>query len=74
MPIPRLNRPSTVAVPEGVDEALVRSILLNRYNLEIGAGPGALAGKVWRFGLMGHSASAKNAVHPLGYGARKVTG
>ena len=60
--LPQLN---TVAVPEGVDEALVRSILLNRYNLEIGAGLGTLAGKVWRFGLMGHSATAKNVIFCL---------
>lgn len=60
--LPQLN---SVAVPEGVDEAKVRSILLNRYNLEIGAGLGALAGKVWRFGLMGHSATAKNVVFCL---------
>jgi len=33
---------------------------LNDYNLEIGAGLGALAGKVWRIGLMGHAASEKN--------------
>jgi alanine-glyoxylate transaminase/serine-glyoxylate transaminase/serine-pyruvate transaminase len=60
--LPQLN---TVAIPEGVDEALVRATLLNRYNLEIGAGLGALAGKVWRFGLMGHSANAKNVIFCL---------
>jgi len=60
--LPQLN---AVSVPEGVDEARVRSTLLNRYNLEIGAGLGALAGKVWRFGLMGHSASAKNVIFAL---------
>ena len=36
-----------------IDEAVVRSRLLNDFNLEIGAGLGALAGKVWRIGLMG---------------------
>ena len=40
-------------VPEGVDEAAVRAELLMTYNLEIGAGLGALPGKVWRIGLMG---------------------
>ena len=60
--LPQLN---AVAIPAGVDEALVRSTLLNRYNLEIGAGLGALAGKVWRFGLMGHSATAKNVIFCL---------
>jgi len=55
--LPQLN---AVTIPEGVDEALVRSRLLNEYNLEIGAGLGALAGKVWRIGLMGHSSRAEN--------------
>ncbi|WP_246540083.1 pyridoxal-phosphate-dependent aminotransferase family protein [sulfur-oxidizing endosymbiont of Gigantopelta aegis] len=55
--LPQLN---AVTIPEGVDEAAVRSRLLNEYNLEIGAGLGALAGKVWRVGLMGHSSRAEN--------------
>ena len=55
--LPQLN---AVTIPEGVDEALVRSRLLNEYNLEIGAGLGSLAGKVWRIGLMGHSSRAEN--------------
>ena len=58
--LPQLN---TVTIPEGVDEAAVRSILLNDYDLEIGAGLGALAGKVWRIGLMGHAASRKNILY-----------
>lgn len=52
--LPQLN---AVNVPAGVDEALVRARLLERYGLEIGAGLGALTGKVWRIGLMGASAS-----------------
>ncbi len=52
--LPQLN---AVAVPAGVDEARVRARLLERWNLEIGAGLGALAGKVWRIGLMGQSAT-----------------
>jgi alanine-glyoxylate transaminase/serine-glyoxylate transaminase/serine-pyruvate transaminase len=44
-------------VPDGIDEAQVRSVLLNGHGLEIGAGLGALAGKVWRIGLMGQSAT-----------------
>ena len=55
--LPQLN---SVTIPEGVDEAAVRSRLLNEFNLEIGAGLGALAGKVWRIGLMGHSSRAEN--------------
>jgi alanine-glyoxylate transaminase/serine-glyoxylate transaminase/serine-pyruvate transaminase len=57
--LPQLN---AVSIPEGVDDATVRSRLLNEYNLEIGAGLGALAGKVWRIGLMGHSARAENVL------------
>ena len=55
--LPQLN---TVAVPDGVDEALVRKNLLAYHGLEIGAGLGALAGKVWRIGLMGTSSSANH--------------
>jgi alanine-glyoxylate transaminase/serine-glyoxylate transaminase/serine-pyruvate transaminase len=52
--LPQLN---AVTVPAGIDEAQVRARLLERFGLEIGAGLGALAGKVWRVGLMGQSAS-----------------
>ena len=45
---------------EGVDEAAVRNRLLQDYNLEIGAGLGPLAGKIWRIGLMGHTARPEN--------------
>ena len=38
----------------------VRGRLLNEFNLEIGAGLGDLAGKVWRIGLMGHASRAEN--------------
>ena len=55
--LPQLN---AISVPEGVDEALVRSILLSDYDLEIGAGLGAMAGKVWRVGLMGHASNPRN--------------
>ncbi len=56
---PQLN---AVTIPAGVDEAEVRGRLLNEYNLEIGAGLGALVGKVWRIGLMGHSSRAENII------------
>ncbi len=52
--LPQLN---TVIVPEGVDEAAVRSFVLAKWDLEIGAGLGPLKGKVWRIGLMGASAT-----------------
>ncbi len=51
--LPQLN---TVIVPEGIDEASVRTQMLNDHQIEIGAGLGALAGKVWRIGLMGYGA------------------
>jgi alanine-glyoxylate transaminase/serine-glyoxylate transaminase/serine-pyruvate transaminase len=55
--LPQLN---AVYLPEGVDDAAVRSQLLEEYNLEIGAGLGALAGKAWRIGLMGYGARREN--------------
>jgi alanine-glyoxylate transaminase/serine-glyoxylate transaminase/serine-pyruvate transaminase len=61
--LPQLN---AVSVPEGVDEAKVRSALLNEYDLEIGAGLGTMAGKIWRIGLMGHASSRKNVLLCLG--------
>ncbi len=57
--LPQLN---AVTVPEGVDEGAVRKALLEDFNLEIGAGLGALAGKVWRIGLMGHASNQKNVM------------
>ncbi len=61
--LPQLN---AVTIPDGVDEAAVRGRLLNEFNLEIGAGLGALAGKVWRIGLMGHASNVKNVMFCLG--------
>ena len=61
--LPQLN---PVAIPAGVDDGMVRSRLLNEYNLEIGAGLGALAGKVWRIGLMGFSSRPENILLCLG--------
>jgi len=55
--LPQLNM---VVVPEGVDEAAVRAHLLNEAGIEIGAGLGALAGKVWRVGLMGYASREEN--------------
>ncbi|MFZ5501927.1 MAG: pyridoxal-phosphate-dependent aminotransferase family protein [Pseudomonadota bacterium] len=62
----RLAQLNAVAIPEGVDEAAVRGALLNDYNLEIGAGLGAMAGKVWRVGLMGHASNTSNILICLG--------
>ena len=55
--LPQLN---AVSIPPGIDEALVRKQLLHDYDLEIGAGLGQLAGKVWRIGLMGFSSRPSN--------------
>jgi alanine-glyoxylate transaminase/serine-glyoxylate transaminase/serine-pyruvate transaminase len=52
----RLPELTTVKVPDGVDSAAVRKYLLERHDLEIGAGAGEFASSVWRIGLMGHNA------------------
>ncbi|MFP4379676.1 MAG: pyridoxal-phosphate-dependent aminotransferase family protein [Candidatus Sumerlaeia bacterium] len=55
--LPMLN---AVTIPDGVDEAAVRKTLLVDHAIEIGAGLGPLAGKIWRIGLMGHTARPEN--------------
>lgn len=57
--LPQLN---SVFIPEGVDDAALRTTLLNDYSLEIGAGLGAFAGKVWRIGLMGAACNQRNVM------------
>ncbi len=57
--LPQLN---AVYIPEGVDDAAVRGALLKDYSLEIGAGLGDFAGRVWRIGLMGYSAREDNVL------------
>ena len=57
--LPQLN---AVTIPEGADDLTVRQRLHREYNLEIGAGLGALAGKVWRIGLMGHGCTPANTL------------
>jgi alanine-glyoxylate transaminase/serine-glyoxylate transaminase/serine-pyruvate transaminase len=61
--IPQLN---AVSIPDGVDDAGVRARLLDEFDLEIGAGLGPLAGKIWRIGLMGHSSRPKNIAYCIG--------
>lgn len=61
--LPQLN---AVSIPEGADDAEVRSRLLTEHQLEIGAGLGDLAGKVWRIGLMGHASRIENITLCLG--------
>ena len=58
----RLWTLNPVRVPDGVDEAAVRKHLLDEFNIEIGAGLGPLAGKIWRIGLMGASSSPRLVV------------
>ena len=58
--LPQLN---TIYIPDNVNDAEARSRLLHEFNLEIGAGLGTLAGKVWRIGLMGQSSNEKNINH-----------
>ena len=55
--LPQLN---SVIVPDGIDEPRVRADMLNKHGIEIGAGLGDLAGKIFRIGLMGTSSSPEN--------------
>ncbi|MBW8885361.1 MAG: alanine--glyoxylate aminotransferase family protein, partial [Planctomycetia bacterium] len=57
--LPQLN---AVFFPAGVDDAAIRSALLNRFGIEIGAGLGAYKGKVWRIGLMGFGSRPGNVL------------
>ncbi|TAE33941.1 MAG: alanine--glyoxylate aminotransferase family protein [Cytophagales bacterium] len=59
--LPNLN---SVFLPDGLDEVQLRSQLLNQYNIEVGGGLGAFAGKIWRVGIMGESAT-RNHVNML---------
>ncbi len=72
-PAHRLPQLTTVKVPEGVDEAGCRRALLETYGIEIGAGAGQLAGRVWRIGCMGNVARRRN-VFALLEALREVLG
>jgi peptide/nickel transport system substrate-binding protein len=64
---PATHRATTinvVAVPDGVDEAKVRARLLDM-GVEMGGGLGALAGKVWRVGVMGYNAQPERVARFL---------
>jgi len=58
----RLWTLNTIRVPAGLDEAAVRKTLLTMYNIEVGAGLGPLAGKIWRVGLMGASSTPQTVL------------
>jgi alanine-glyoxylate transaminase/serine-glyoxylate transaminase/serine-pyruvate transaminase len=62
----RLWTLNAVRTPDGVDEAAVRRTLLTTFNLEVGAGLGPLAGKIWRVGLMGASSTPQTLLQFLG--------
>jgi alanine-glyoxylate transaminase/serine-glyoxylate transaminase/serine-pyruvate transaminase len=57
--LPQLNM---VVIPEGVDDAAARGRLLEQFGIEVGGGLGALAGKVWRVGLMGYASREDNVL------------
>ena len=59
-PAERLVNLNAVRVPPGSDEAAVRQRLLTDHQIEIGAGLGPLAGRIWRIGLMGSGATVQN--------------
>jgi alanine-glyoxylate transaminase/serine-glyoxylate transaminase/serine-pyruvate transaminase len=61
----RLPQMNAVKVLPGVDEAEVRRRMLLDYNLELGAGLGDLKGRIWRFGIMGHSCNMQNVMLSL---------
>jgi alanine-glyoxylate transaminase/serine-glyoxylate transaminase/serine-pyruvate transaminase len=58
----RLWTLNAVRVPDGVDEAAVRRRLLDSFSIEIGAGLGPLAGRIWRVGLMGAGSTLSNVL------------
>ena len=57
--LPQLN---AVILPPSLNEAETRKSLLNDYNIEVGAGLGGLAGKIWRIGLMGYASNKRNVM------------
>jgi len=62
----RLPQLTSVWLPEGVDDTKVRGELRDRFGIEVGGGLGELAGKGWRFGLMGHGARERSVTAVLG--------
>jgi alanine-glyoxylate transaminase/serine-glyoxylate transaminase/serine-pyruvate transaminase len=51
---------NTPKVPQGVDDAKVRTTLLKEHGIEIAGGFGPLAGKIFRIGLMGPLATTEH--------------
>ena len=61
----RLWMLNAIRIPDGIDDAAVRSRLLSEYSLEIGGGLGEFKGKLWRIGLMGESSTKANVMLSL---------
>ncbi|WP_339731553.1 alanine--glyoxylate aminotransferase family protein [uncultured Gimesia sp.] len=57
--LPMLN---AVKIPDGIDDATIRSQLLNWFGIEIGGGLGPMKGKTWRIGLMGESSHSSHVL------------
>ncbi len=74
----------SVRVPTGVNDVRLRGELLENYGIEISGGLGEFAGKMWRIGVMGYSATHQNILFLLsaletllagqGYGSERAAG
>ncbi len=58
----RLTPVTTVFAPQQVSAAAVREILLDEFNIEIAGGLGEYMDRMWRIGIMGHSAQRSNVL------------
>ncbi len=58
----RLPMMAAVKIPDGIDDATIRRQLLERFDIEIAGGLGALKGKAWRIGIMGHGSRRENVL------------
>ncbi|HEY8715217.1 MAG TPA: alanine--glyoxylate aminotransferase family protein [Candidatus Acidoferrum sp.] len=58
----RLPTVTAVMIPKGIEDAAVRTRLLDEFNIEIAGGLGPLKGKIWRVGLMGHCSQKPNVL------------
>ncbi|MDQ2070063.1 pyridoxal-phosphate-dependent aminotransferase family protein [Natronospira bacteriovora] len=68
--LPQLN---AVRIPAGIDDAEGRRYLLEEHGIEVGAGLGPLAGKIWRIGLMGETCRPESVTR-LEQGLRGLLG
>ncbi|HEX3999151.1 MAG TPA: alanine--glyoxylate aminotransferase family protein [Pirellulales bacterium] len=58
----RLPMLAAAKIPDSIDDAAIRRQLLERFNIEIAGGLGALKGKAWRIGVMGHGSRRENVL------------